>query len=351
MTSFKILFFFLIALALQTVTAPSVTADVTVLIYHRFGESRYPTTNVELHRFAEQMAYLAANNYQVIPLAQVVSALKNGSPLPEKGVVITIDDGYRSVYHGAWPILKKTGYPFTVFLYTAATEKKHGDYMTWDQVRELKEAGVDFQDHGFGHHRFALKPEGLDGAAYEKWILDDLIASRKLFDQRLGFTPAFLALPYGEYNATVLRKARELGYQAVLTQDSGSVSDHTPVMTIPREAILGFEWAQMDHFKKILERGDLPLSDPVPGLDPIDPSQPPQFSARILFPERYRPGTIGIYVSELGWQRATVTDGVARIRNSSLLTKRINRVAVSGVEKDSGRSTIRYWMVTADTGK
>ncbi|MFP3983072.1 MAG: hypothetical protein ACLFV2_05200 [Desulfurivibrionaceae bacterium] len=68
----------------------------TVLIYHRFGEDKYPTTNVSVEKFKQQMAWLKANDYKVIPLSRLVKSLHQGEKLPEKSVVITIDDGYRS---------------------------------------------------------------------------------------------------------------------------------------------------------------------------------------------------------------------------------------------------------------
>ncbi|TFG35675.1 MAG: polysaccharide deacetylase, partial [Desulfobacterales bacterium] len=109
---------------------------VTVLIYHRFGEDRYPTTNVSAERFREQLAYLMINNYQVISVSDLVSAIEHKTPLPDKAVVITIDDGYRSVFDVAWPILQSFGYPFTVFLYVKGIDSGSQAYMTWDQVRE-----------------------------------------------------------------------------------------------------------------------------------------------------------------------------------------------------------------------
>ncbi len=338
----------LLLFTLFFIAAPATTlfaGKVTVLIYHRFGDQRYPTTNVSLARFEEQMAWLRENNFQVIPLAELVDALERNQPLPDRGVVITIDDGYQSVYHGAWPILKQYGYPFTVFIYTKATDDRHWDYMNWDQVRELQAAGVDFQDHGYGHHRMALPPEGMDQAAYRAWIREDLNRSSRILTRELGYRPRILAVPYGEYNRTVLDIAREAGYGAVLTQDPGSVSEQTGLLSIPREAILGTDWSTMDHFRMVLERVDLPIADPVPGIVPLADPAPGSFSARLLFPERYRSGSVGIYVSELGWQPAVVTNGVARIKNSTSLKRRLNRVAISGREKETGKSAIRFWLI------
>ncbi len=97
--------------------AAEVRGDATIFIYHHFGDDRYPSTNVGMDQFRDQMAYLAANQYNVIPLAELVAMLQEQRPLPPKTVIITVDDGYRTTYSEAWPVLKQHGFPFTVFLY------------------------------------------------------------------------------------------------------------------------------------------------------------------------------------------------------------------------------------------
>ena len=157
------------AFAGQNISNQTGKAGTTVLIYHRFGEDKYPSTNIDTGRFREQLEYLKTHNYNIIPLWKLVDSLHQGSGLPARSVVITIDDGYRSVYEKAWPLLKEYGYPFTVFLYAKATENKHWNYLTWDQVREMKAAGVDFQDHGFAHEHMAFRPPGMNMAGYKDW--------------------------------------------------------------------------------------------------------------------------------------------------------------------------------------
>jgi len=322
--------------------------DVTVLIYHRFGEDKYPTTNIGVDRFHEQLEYLKANDYQVIPLAQLVSSLRNGGELPERAVVITMDDGYRSVYEKAWPVLKEYGYPFTVFLYVKATDHNHWNYMTWDQIREMKAAGVDFQNHGYAHEHMAFRPAGMDTDAYRAWLRKDLEISTKIMTDELDGRPRYFALPYGEYNRTVLDEIRSFGFEAILLQDPGSVSRDTSPFAIPREPILGYDWSTMEHFRTVLERVDLPISGetPPPGL--LSNNTPARFSAELLYPDRYVPGTLGIYVSELGWQQAILDGNTAGISNSTPLKREVNRVAISGREKESGRTAIRFWMLVGN---
>ena len=323
-------------------------SGVTVLIYHRFGEDKYPTTNIGVARFREQMEYLKNNDYRVITLQQLVRHLHDRNGLPERSVVITIDDGYRSVYENAWPVLRDYGYPFTVFLYAKATENRHGNYMTWEQVRELKAAGVDFQDHGFAHDHMAFKPANMDMDEYRTWIRADLTLSRRILSEKLHEPPRFFAIPYGEYNKTLLEEIRALGYEAILLQDPGSVSSDTDPFSIPREPILGTDWSTLEHLQMVLERVDLPVAGEIPPAGQLPDNAPERFGAHLLYPERYVQGTLGIYVSELGWHHATLEGNFAGIANSVTLDRRINRVAISGREKKSGRTAIRYWMVVGE---
>ena len=319
--------------------------DATILIYHHFGDQRYPTTNVEMKAFRAQLAYLAEQRYHVMPLAELVQHLREKTPLPPKTVVITIDDGYRTVYSSAWPLLRQYGFPFTVFLYTEGLERGYANYLTWAQVREMQTAGVDFQDHSYFHHRLANRPPGMDEAGWRSWIREDLSRSRAVFTARLGQSPRFFAIPYGEYNSLVLEEAQKLGYQAILTQDGGSVSSDTDVNRIPREPILGREWATLPHFKEVLERVDLPLAGLEPGLVPLTDRTPVRFAARIVHPERYLPESFGIYVSEFGWAKARRQGDLVYLDNQRPLTRRLNRVMISAREKESGRTAAHFWLL------
>gem|GEM_PF-45286 len=316
---------------------------VTVLIYHKFGEAQYPTTNVSLANFAQQMAYLRDNNYQVLPLAQMDQWLKSSADLPDKAAVITIDDGYESVYSGAWLILRQYGYPFTVFLYTKAVEKKYRNFLTWEQIEEMRAAGVDFQDHSYSHYRMGTKPTGMNDAEYGSWVRDDIEKSRAILERHLGAFPEFLAPPYGEYNSIIIEQVKELGYKAIFSQDPGSVSKDSGYI-LPREPILGYDWGTIKHFKTVLERCDLPITDIEPDTRPFN-GNAAKICATLQYPERYEPGTLNVYVSELGWQRPEVDGKRICLANSKKLRRRTNRIAISAREKDLDCQAIRFWLL------
>lgn len=321
--------------------------SVTVLIYHRFGEDKYPTTNVSAAQFRQQMVYLQEHNYTVLPVSELVRRLRDKEPLPAKAVVITMDDGYRSIYRVAWPVLQELRFPFTIFIYVKATDNGHWDYLDWSQLRELQAAGVDLQDHGYSHQRMAQPPAGMNRQQYRSLLREDLEKSRTILARELGEPPRYFAIPYGEYNKTVLEVGRSLGYEAILLQDPGSVSSYTDRFAIPREPILGNDWSTLEHFVSVLDRVDLPFTEPVPGAGLLKELQPPRIGAKLLDPARYLPGTLGVYVTELGWQQGRLDGDFLYIENKTRLQRRINRVAISGRELQSGRTAIRFWMVVS----
>ncbi|MBU0480975.1 MAG: polysaccharide deacetylase family protein [Proteobacteria bacterium] len=320
------------------------TPEVTALIYHRFGEDRYPSTNVSMDRFREQMAYLLAHQYQVIPLSRLVDSIIDNKPLPDKSVVITIDDGYRSVYENAWPVLKSFGFPFTVFIYVQGIDREYPDYMNWDQLKEMQESGVDIQDHGYAHERLVNRPAGLDDAAYRSWISADMVKSSRIMMEKMGRRPRFYAIPYGEYNLQVIEEAKSIGYDAVFSQDPGSISRYTDPYLIPREPILGDNWSTVRHFEEVLQRVDLPLKDITPTVGNLN-TVPTSFGARILSPGKYVQSSFNIYVSEFGWMHPEVVGDLVSVKNETPLTKRLNRVIVKARERESGRTAIRSWLL------
>lgn len=321
------------------------SGNLTIFIYHHFGDKRYPTTNVAMDSFIAQMRYLADNKYRVISLAEAVRIVRENRPILEKTAVITIDDGYKTIYSKAWPVLKSLDFPFTVFLYAEGIEKGYSNYLSWEQVLEMQAAGVDFQDHSYSHYRLADWPKGMGEQEYRQWIRADLARGKSVLQERLGRKPRYFAIPYGEYNSIVMDEAKSAGYEAIFSQDPGSVSAGTDIFCIPREPILGNEWASLSHFVSVLARVDLPIAEMTPSIAPRQNTTPAVIGARILHPDRYVQSSFGIYVSELGWQQATNDSGFVSIKNNRALTRRLNRIMISAREKDTGRLAARVWLV------
>ncbi len=345
-TLFLAVFLVLAVVPSSSSAAPGNSGNVTILIYHRFNDGRYPSTSVTRERFHRQMAWLMARGYRVIGLDKLADILAAGRPVPEKTVVITIDDGYRSVYDVAWPILRSFAFPFSVFVYVKAVEKGYGDFMTWDQIREMQAAGVLVGNHGYAHARMNEIPAGMGPDEYRDWISADLVRSARVMMKRLGDSPRFFAIPYGTYNPLLLEETKKAGYDAVLTQDPGSVSSHSDRFRLPREAILGGQWSSMSHFAAVINRRDLPLKDfsPRPGAV----AAPIRFAAGIITPGLYRPRDFELYVSELGWKRVRPVNGRVGFGFAGPFKRRFNRVMLKGRLRTGGVAITSWFIGPAD---
>ena len=317
--------------------------NVVVLIYHKIGDPRTPSTNVSVEKFKHQMKYLKTHNYQIIHLKKLVSLLENHKTLPENGVVITIDDGYKSVYTNAFPILRAYRYPFTVFLPTEAIEKGYPAYMSWNEIGTMRNWGADFQSHSNAHHHMAFIPSNMNEKTYRKWIRNDLQKSIDIFQNRLGYKPGIFAIPYGEYNKILIEEALKIGFKTLLTQDPGAVDENTPLDLIPREPILGKSWSTMSHFKKVLNHINLPVTKHFPDIG-ILKNRISIIGARLKYPDNYK--NIRIYVSETGWHKAKLDkEGQVYIKNNYKLKRKINRIGVAGYDKNTGKEAVNFWMI------
>jgi len=160
---------------------------VPVLCYHRFG-SKPSQLAVTPAAFEAQMDYLAKNGYQVIPLSRLIGFLERGEPVPRKSVVLTIDDGYRSTYEIAFPILRKHGFPATVFLYGDFVGAP--DALTWPQMKEMEASGlVSIQPHSKTHANLTLRLPGETDAKYRERMRSEIDMPIRLQDH-ITTTPA-----------------------------------------------------------------------------------------------------------------------------------------------------------------
>ena len=184
---------------------------VPILVYHnvaphRMGETRTQTTaDVRPETFEAQMAYLRDHGIAVVSLQQLVEALEGRAAMQEPAVVITFDDGWEDQYRHALPILRRFRYTATFFIITDAVGKD--DYMTWDQVRELRNTGMTIGSHSRTHRALTNIHDGR--------LLDDEVAgSRRVLESELQAPIAFFAYPFGAQTPRVVAAVRDAGYRA-----------------------------------------------------------------------------------------------------------------------------------------
>jgi peptidoglycan/xylan/chitin deacetylase (PgdA/CDA1 family) len=194
---------------------------VPVLSYHNFSPDR--STNrmtVTQAAFEEQMKFLKEKGYRVITLTQFSDFLNFKGQIPKKSVVITIDDGWRSVYDIALPILKKYGYPATLFVYTdliVGSQKT----LSWELVQEMARNGLDIQGHTKTHRDLTLMNQKESFKQYFEAIEGELSKSAGTIKAKAGKDIKYLAYPSGETNHLVIELAKKEGYLGAFTAKRG----------------------------------------------------------------------------------------------------------------------------------
>jgi len=210
---------------------------VRVLTYHRFGEGGRDPFRVSRSDFEAQMAYLAKHQL-AISLDQFMAFLAGEATVPDGSVLITSDDGFRSVYEIMLPALKSHNLPGVAFVSPGfideSPEGATEPYMTWGELRELTENNIAVQSHGWKHRSLGL----LDEAD----VRTEAARSRKSLEAELGHAVTSIAYPYGtraDFNETSERILAEEGYRAAFTSQHGAVERDTPAIRVPRIKVEG----------------------------------------------------------------------------------------------------------------
>ena len=212
---------------------------VPILCYHRFG-TKTSKLNVTPAAFEQQMEWLARNGYTVITLARLARFLEGKEALPAKSVVITIDDGYRSSYEIAWPILKKFGFPATIFLYTDFVGAS--DAMTWAQMKEMTGSGlVNIQPHSKSHANLTQRLPGETDARYRERIRREVDAPVAALKERLAEASFTYAYPYGDVNEYVVDLLVKDGVSQGVTVTPGGNPFYAYPYMLRRSMVFGNE--------------------------------------------------------------------------------------------------------------
>jgi peptidoglycan/xylan/chitin deacetylase (PgdA/CDA1 family) len=210
---------------------------VTILCYHRFGP-RANNLTVTPAAFEAQMAYLANNGYTVIALERLPAFLEGREPLPSKAVVVTIDDGYRSTFEIAFPILKKHRFPATVFLYSDFVGVP--DALNWAQMREMTASGLfAIQPHSKTHANLTVRLAGETDARYLERARREIDAPVDAIRAQLGASSLAYAFPYGDVNETMVTALRARGVKLGVTVTSGGNAFYAPPFMLRRTMIFG----------------------------------------------------------------------------------------------------------------
>jgi peptidoglycan/xylan/chitin deacetylase (PgdA/CDA1 family) len=230
----------LAAAELQGPNGKSRAEGVPILLYHRFGPEIADSMTVTTSYFESQLKYFNDQGYTVIPLRQLVDYLfKKMASIPSRSLVITADDGHKSVYTDMFPLLKKYHAPATLFLYPSALS--NAPYaMTWEQLKEMKATGLlDLQSHTFWHPNFKKEKRKLGNEEYENLVAIQLKKAKVKLEKEFNARVDMLAWPFGIYDEGLMRQATASGYVAAFTMERHDAGLSDNPMALPRYLITG----------------------------------------------------------------------------------------------------------------
>lgn len=250
--------------------APAVDNGAVVLMYHRFGDEAHPSTNIRMDQFEAHLEELRKPRYSVLPLDEIVSALLDGEPLPERAVAITVDDAYATFYEHGWPALEEAGLPVTLFVATEPVDQGQEGIMTWDQMREVAESDlVTIANHSHTHRSMAEQSP--------RENREELRISQERLRAELGLQPNIFAYPFGEYSLEVQQVVEEAGFEVAFGQQSGAIGRVGDRFALPRFA-LNETYGEMERFQLAADALALPVTDVTPKDRMLTPeNNPPMY--------------------------------------------------------------------------
>lgn len=293
---------FILTLLIFLLAAPANAA--VIFMYHRFGEAAYPSTNVTLEQFEAQLDFLEREGFEVWPLPKLVTHLKQREPIPDKVVVISIDDAYESVFDHAWPMLRKRGMPFTVFVATGAVDQELPGYMSWDQLHELHKAGVTLANHGVSHDYHVRRKPGESEPEWQRRVRTDVVNGQARLQEEIDAganeSPRLFAYPFGEYDLAMMQMLEQMGYVA-FGQHSGAVGVHDDLRALPRFPV-NERYGELADFT--LKAQTLPF--PVLKASPADPVVTDEFSPVLELQLAESSANLARFTCYLGGERMRV---------------------------------------------
>lgn len=221
---------------------------VPILCYHRFGEG-HEKMAVSEQNFRRQMQYLKDNGYHVIAMKDIYEFVESMGSLPKKSVIITIDDGYRSTYEIAYPILKEFNFPATVFLYTDFMGAR--DALSWEQNKEMLESGlIDLQPHSKTHPNMSLSRINESDRVYWSRIKKEIDEPSEKISHYLKTSLHTFAYPYGDTNDKIIDYLKQKQYKLGVTVQPGTNATFAHPYMLHRTMIFGNH--DIDDFKQAL---------------------------------------------------------------------------------------------------
>ena len=238
---------------------------IIVLMYHRFEENKYPSTNIKIADFVKHLNLIKKKQINFVNPNNFEKNLLDRKK--EKKILLTIDDGFKSFYDQAWPILKKSKIPFILFVNTREVGTK--GYMNWNQIKEIsKEKFAHIGNHSYSHEYL------VDMSNQE--IINDINRATVSFKNNLGNNSVFFSYPFGEYSNNFKTIIKNLGFKYAFGQHSGVVDETKDFYELPRFPI-NEAYGEIKRFETILKTIPLKFKTIIPKEKYIqDSNNPPK---------------------------------------------------------------------------
>lgn len=271
----------------------SASDDLVILAYHHVDTETPASTSISPLDFRGHLEYLRDNGFTVVALDQAISALQTGMELPDRAVAITFDDGYISIYETAFPMLMEFDFPFTLFLSTEPIDNGQRNYLSWDQVRSMSDAGVLIANHMVTHpYMLDRLNEETDEQRIER-LENELLEAESVIERETGQSHRYLAYPYGEFDPDIKAMLSKSGFIGI-AQNSGAVNKNSDFLALPRFPVASI-YANLETAKTKFETYafDVELVEPAsPVTDLRNPSTTLRFS-----PGNYNQAEIGCFAN------------------------------------------------------
>lgn len=211
--------------------------QVPILMYHYVS---VPPPNADIYRldlsvtpdrFATHLLALSSTGYTTISLYDLLAHLTQGTPLPQKPVILSFDDGYRDNYENAFPLLQEFGMTATFFVVTDYINEGHSAYLTWEMAREMQAAGMHIESHGRTHVNLSNRKDN--------FLIWQALGSLETIESELGMRPRFITYPSGHYDANTIRIFKDLNFWAGLTTIQGATHSSDDLFQLKRVRVPG----------------------------------------------------------------------------------------------------------------
>jgi len=264
-------------------------------MYHRFNESKYPSTNIQIDIFKEHLEVIKNSNFKVYNPKDFTDQFN--TPKKNKKILITIDDGFLSFYEEAWPILKKEKIPFILFVSTEPVGNK--GYMSWEQIKEIEKSDLVVIGHHSHTHDYLIDKSNRE-------FISDIEKANKIFLENLGYIPKLFSYPFGEYSK-FMKDYISKNFILSFGQHSGVIDINKDKFELPRFPI-NEKYGEIKRFKSIINYYPLEYKELKPEEKEIKKiNNPPNFYVN-FFKDQKNLNNISCYSNEGGiWEKSKTT--------------------------------------------